>query len=149
MTIDLRPAAALPDEAGFPDQRQVVQRFGDLAPDGATSTVALSRMFEQSLVGLRFARFDGRVAGGGFGPYRFLFVSRRVERWRAFGEIGEAVRIGTGIRAIGRSSYTYGCALRTGPVRRRTVSGDSGRHRPSRCAPRRRARGRGTVAADA
>ncbi|MFE7114214.1 hypothetical protein ACFU99_02170 [Streptomyces sp. NPDC057654] len=108
MTIDLQPAAAPPAEADFPDRRQVMRRFGDLAPDGATSMVALSRMFEHPLAGLRFARFDKLVAEGGFGPFRFLFVGQRVERRTAFGENGETVRIGTGIRAIGRSSYAYG-----------------------------------------
>ncbi len=108
LTIDLQPAPALPAEAAYPDHRQMVQRFGDLAPDGTTSTVALARMFEHPLAGLRFARFDKLVAEGGFGPYRFLFVGQRVERRTAFGEHGQTVRIGTGIHAIGRSSYTYG-----------------------------------------
>ncbi|MET8454719.1 hypothetical protein ABZV46_47730, partial [Streptomyces sp. NPDC005209] len=31
-----------------------------------------------------------------------------VERRTAFGKVGATVRIGTGVRAIGRSSYTYG-----------------------------------------
>ncbi|MEV0282133.1 hypothetical protein AB0I22_37970 [Streptomyces sp. NPDC050610] len=114
LTIDLQPAAVLPAEADFPDHRQVVQRFGDLAPDGTTSTVALSRMFEHPLVGLRFARFDKLVAEGGFGPFRFLFVGQRVERRAAFGQNGGTVRIGTGIRAIGRSSYTYGQGMFAG-----------------------------------
>ncbi|MFE6049988.1 hypothetical protein ACFQ6N_04490 [Kitasatospora sp. NPDC056446] len=107
MTIDRQSAAAFPAEDDFPDHRQVAQRFDDLAPDGTTSTVALSRLFEQPLVGLRFARFHKLVAEGGFGPFRFLFVGQRVERRTAFGGTGETVRIGTGMRAIGRSSYTY------------------------------------------
>lgn len=107
LTIDEQSAALLA-EADFPDRQQVVQRFGDLAPDGTTSTVALSRLFEHPRVGLRFSRFDKLAADGGFGPFHILFVGQRVERQTAFGKVGATVRIGTGIRAIGRSSYTYG-----------------------------------------
>ncbi|MEU1305204.1 MULTISPECIES: hypothetical protein [Streptomyces] len=108
MTIDEQSNAALLAEDDFPDHQQVVQRFGDLAPDGTTSTVALSRLFEHPRVGLRFPRFDKLTADGGFKPYRILLVGQRVERQTAFGKVGATVRIGTGIRAIGRSSYTYG-----------------------------------------
>ncbi|WP_199193125.1 hypothetical protein [Amycolatopsis sp. BJA-103] len=101
MTIDGQPSA-------FPDHRQVVQRFGDLAPDGTTSTVALARLFEYPRVLLRFSRFEKLVADGGFGPFHILFVGQRVERRAAFGATGATVRIGTGIRTIGRTSYTYG-----------------------------------------
>lgn len=95
-------------EDAFPDHQQVVQRFGDLAPDGTTSTVALSRLFEHPRVGLRFPRFDRLRAEGGFKPYQILFVGQHVERRTAFGRVGATVRVGTGVRAIGRSSYTYG-----------------------------------------
>ncbi|EXU62848.1 thioesterase [Streptomyces sp. PRh5] len=108
MTIDEQSNAALLAEDDFPDHQEVVQRFGDLAPDGTTSTVALSRLFEYPRVGLRFSRFDKLTADGGFKPYQILFVGQRVERQTASGKVGATVRVGTGIRAIGRSSYTYG-----------------------------------------
>ncbi|WP_020666559.1 acyl-ACP thioesterase domain-containing protein [Amycolatopsis nigrescens] len=108
MTSDEQSNAVLMAEDDFPDRQQVVQRFGDLAPDGTTSTVALSRLFEHPRVGLRFSRFDKLTADDGFKPYQILFVGQRVERQTAFGKVGATVRIGTGIRAIGRSSYTYG-----------------------------------------
>ncbi|WP_406307108.1 hypothetical protein OHA61_38880 [Streptomyces sp. NBC_00885] len=108
MTVDERSNAALLAEDEFPDHQQVVQRFGDLAPGGTTSTMALSRLFEHPRVGLRFSRFDKLTADGGFKPYQIPFVGQRVERQTAFGKVGATVRIGTGIRAIGRSSYTYG-----------------------------------------
>ncbi|MFE5924157.1 hypothetical protein [Streptomyces sp. NPDC056468] len=108
MTIDEQSNAALLAEDDFPDHQQVAQRFGDLAPDGTTSTVALSRLFEHPRVGLRFSRFDKLTADGAFKPYQILFVGQRVERQTAFGKVGATVRIGTGIRAIGGSSYTYG-----------------------------------------
>ncbi|GAA1949211.1 hypothetical protein [Amycolatopsis minnesotensis] len=100
MTID--------EQVVFPDHQQMRQRFGDLAPDGTTSTVALARLFEHPRIGLRFPRFDKLLADGGFGPFHILFVGQRVERRTAFGKVGETIRIGTGIRAAGRSSYTYG-----------------------------------------
>ncbi|MFJ8792241.1 hypothetical protein [Streptomyces sp. NPDC102462] len=62
MTIGEQSNAALLAEDDFPDHQQVVQRFGDLAPDGTTSTVALSRLFEHPRVGLRFSRFDKLTA---------------------------------------------------------------------------------------
>ncbi|MFJ8795152.1 hypothetical protein [Streptomyces sp. NPDC102462] len=108
MTIDEQSATAVPAEHDFPDHRQVEQRFGDLAPDGTTSTQALTRLFEHPRVGLRFPRFDRLVAEGGFGPFRILLVGQGVERWTSFGTFGATIRIGTGIRAIGRTSYTYG-----------------------------------------
>lgn len=108
MTIDEQSDAALPAEDDFPDHQQVVQRFGDLAPDGTTSTVALSRLFEHPRIGLRFPRFDKLAADGGVKPHRILFVGQHVERLTAFGKVGATVRIGTGNRAIGRSSFTYG-----------------------------------------
>ncbi|GAA0635864.1 hypothetical protein GCM10010174_66940 [Kutzneria viridogrisea] len=108
MTIDEQSAAAPLAEADFPHHQQVVQRFGDLAPDGTTSTVALSRLFEHPRVGLRFSRFDKLAADGGFGPFHILFVGQCVERHTAFGKFGGTIRIGTGIQAVGRSSYTYG-----------------------------------------
>ncbi|MBM6403810.1 hypothetical protein JQN72_06085 [Phycicoccus sp. CSK15P-2] len=108
MTTDAPPDSALLTEEDFPDRQDVVQRFGDLAPDGTTSTVALSRLFEHPRVGLRFPRFACLVADGGFGSYQILFVGQRVERHAAFGRVGAEVRVGTGIRAVGRSSYTYG-----------------------------------------
>jgi acyl-CoA thioester hydrolase len=103
-----------PAEDDFPDRRQVVERFGDLAPDGTTSTVALARLFEHPRVGLRFPRFDKLTADGGFGPFHILFAGQRVERRTAFGEFGATLRIGTGIRAVGRSSYTYGQGMFAG-----------------------------------
>ncbi len=103
------PSHAAPlTEDTFPHHQQVVQRFGDLAPDGTISTVALSRLFEHPRVGLRLPRFGKLTAGGGFTPYQILFVSQRVERLTAFGRVGSTVRVGTGVRATGRSSYTYG-----------------------------------------
>ncbi|MFD9891423.1 hypothetical protein ACFWY9_18950 [Amycolatopsis sp. NPDC059027] len=114
LTLDEQSAAAFPAEADFPDRREVVQRFGDLAPDGTTSTVALSRLFEHPRVGLRFSRFDKLAAEGGFGPFHILFVGQCVERRTAFGGTGETIRIGTGVRAIGRSSYTYGQGMFAG-----------------------------------
>ncbi|MFE2871160.1 hypothetical protein [Embleya sp. NPDC059259] len=107
MIID-EHSAALMAEADFPDRRQVTQRFGDLAPDGTTSTVALARLFEHPRIGLRFPRFDKLLADGGFGPFRILLVGQDVERWTPFGTFDATIRIGTGIRAIGRTSYAYG-----------------------------------------
>ncbi|MGA5504983.1 hypothetical protein [Streptomyces umbrinus] len=84
------------------------QRFGDLAPDGTTSTPALTRLFEHPRVSLRLRRFERLVAEGGFRPFHILLVGQGVERCTPFGSVGATLRIGTGVRSIGRTSFTYG-----------------------------------------
>jgi acyl-CoA thioester hydrolase len=83
-------------------------RLGDLGLDGRASTVALARWLEDARFRLRFARFDRRVAAGGFGPYRILLVSQHVERHVPVGWTDAPVRVRTGIRRIGRTSFTFG-----------------------------------------
>ncbi|WP_051791609.1 acyl-ACP thioesterase domain-containing protein [Amycolatopsis jejuensis] len=98
---------------GFPARHRVEQRFGDLAPDGTTSTLALVRLFEHPRVRLQFPRFEQLVADGGFGPFHILLAGQSVERRTPFGAAGATVEIGTGIQAIGRTSYTYRQAMAT------------------------------------
>ncbi|MFE7441221.1 hypothetical protein ACFU7X_12240 [Streptomyces chartreusis] len=107
MTTDEQSATGAPVEHDFPDHQQVELRFGDLAPDGTTSTSGLTRLFEHPRIGLRFPRFEQLVAEGGFGPFHILLVGQGVERWAPFGTFGATIRIGTGIQAVGRTSYTY------------------------------------------
>ncbi|MFD2474127.1 acyl-CoA thioesterase [Amycolatopsis silviterrae] len=92
----------------FPAHCPVAQRFGDLAPDGTTSTPALARLFEHARIALRFPRFDRLTADGKFGPFQILLVAQSVTRQAPFGSFGSTVHVGTGIRTIGRTSYTYG-----------------------------------------
>jgi len=108
LSTDEESATTVPAEHDFPHQQQVEQRFGDLAPDGTTSAPALTRLFEHPRIGLRLRRFERLVAEGGFGPFRILLVGQGVERRTPFGGFGTTLRIGTGIRSVGQTSYTYG-----------------------------------------
>ncbi|MEJ2870520.1 hypothetical protein WCD74_22320 [Actinomycetospora sp. OC33-EN08] len=97
--------------SAFPDVRHLGLRHSDLGPRGAMSTSALARLFEHPRVMLPLPRFERLAASGQFGRFRILLVGQRVERHVDSGGPDAQVQIGTGIRRIGTSSFTYGQAL--------------------------------------
>lgn len=94
-------------EPDHPILLDVSPRYADLGPDGLVSTFALVRWFEDVRVGLALPRFARMVADGDHGPYRWLLASMDVERRAPIPWTGK-LRVGAGIRRIGRSSFTHG-----------------------------------------
>ncbi|WP_285647948.1 hypothetical protein [Actinomycetospora sp. NBRC 106375] len=100
-------AAGLTDPAVFPVLHPVVPRYADLGGDGRVTTVALSRWFEEARVAAALPRFRRLVSDGGFAPFRVLLAAQRLRLLAPLTHGGE-YRVGTGVRRIGGSSYSYG-----------------------------------------
>ncbi|MFC9433799.1 hypothetical protein [Nocardia sp. NPDC057030] len=92
---------------GFPVQCDIRVRQGDLGRDGAASTVGMARWLEDARIRVRMSRFERLVDAGGFGAYQIIFVSQQIERLAPVHGTHAEVQVHTGIRRIGRSSFTY------------------------------------------
>jgi len=90
-----------------PIETDVRVRQADLGRDGSASVVAMARWLEDARLRLRLQRFERLVGQGGFPRFQILFVGQRVERLARAGRAGAVVQVQTGIRRIGRSSFTY------------------------------------------
>ncbi|MDD7964490.1 acyl-CoA thioesterase [Actinomycetospora lemnae] len=98
---------ALTDAAAFPVLRTVAPRYADLGGDGRVTTVALGRWFEEARVAAGLPRFRRLVEDGGFSSFRILLAAQRIRRLAPVTP-GLDHRIGSGVRRIGRSSYSWG-----------------------------------------
>jgi acyl-CoA thioester hydrolase len=98
---------ALTDPAAFPVLRPIAPRYADLGGDGRVSTVAVARWFEEARVVTELPRFRRLIEDGGFAPFRILLAAQRL---RVLAPIthGTVYTVGTGVRRIGGSSYSYG-----------------------------------------
>jgi len=97
----------LTDPAAFPVSRPLTPRYADLGGDGRVTTVALGRWFEEARVAAELPRFRRLAEGGGSGPFRILLAAQRIRRLAPL-TLGTEYRVGTGVRRIGGSSFSYG-----------------------------------------
>ncbi|MFI6169155.1 hypothetical protein ACIBCN_20415 [Nocardia sp. NPDC051052] len=101
----------------FPVQCDIRIRQGDLGRDGAASTVGVARWLEDARIRVRTPRFERLVGAGGFGPHQIILVSQSAERLATVYRTDAEVQVHTGIRRIGRSSFTYEQAVFAGGER--------------------------------
>jgi acyl-CoA thioester hydrolase len=97
----------LTDPTAYPVLAPFRPRYADLGGDGAVTTVALGRWFEEARVSVALPRFRRLVQDGGFGVFRVLLAVQRIRTLAPITLDGD-YRIGTGVRRIGGSSYSYG-----------------------------------------
>lgn len=83
-------------------------RQADLGRDGSASTIGMARRLEDARIRLPLHRFERLIAEDGFGPFRILLVGQRVSRLAPVGPVGTRVQVHTGVRRVGRSSFTFG-----------------------------------------
>ncbi|MFI9503785.1 hypothetical protein [Nocardia sp. NPDC052566] len=100
--------------ASFPAQCDIRVRHGDLGRDGTVSTIGMARWLEDARIRLRMPRFERHAGDGEFGPHQIIFVSQSVERLARVDHTAADVQVHTGIRRIGRSSFTYEQAVFAG-----------------------------------
>ncbi|MFE5124375.1 hypothetical protein [Streptomyces sp. NPDC056669] len=112
-----------PDDQNFGVQVDVRVRQADLGQDGWASTIGMARWLEDARIRLRLRRFEGLIGTGGFGPYQILLVGQRVNRLAQAGPTGTRVQVHTGVRRVGRSSFTFEQAIMVGG--KRVGSGDA------------------------
>ncbi|WP_431955771.1 hypothetical protein [Nocardia lijiangensis] len=98
----------------FPAQCDISVRQGDLGRNGAVSTIGVARWLEDARTRMRLPQFERAAGAGEFGPYQIIFVSQRVERLAYVYRTDADVQVHTGIRRIGRSSFTYEQAVFAG-----------------------------------
>jgi acyl-CoA thioester hydrolase len=97
----------LTDPAAFPVSRPLTPRYADLGGDGRVTTVALGRWFEEARVGAELPRSRRLAGSGGSAPFRILLAAQRIRRLAPLSH-GTEYRVGTGVRRIGGSSFSYG-----------------------------------------
>ena len=101
-----KPARALPRLEDFPGQTSDIIRFGDLDPQGHVNNTVFATFFETGRV--MFLREPGNALRNALYPDDATSVLARLDinflremHWPG------TVEIGTGIAAIGRSSFTF------------------------------------------
>ncbi|MFE3579779.1 acyl-CoA thioesterase family protein [Streptomyces vinaceus] len=98
-------------------QVDVPVRQADLGRDGSASTIGMARRLEDARIRLRLRCFERLVGEGRFGPFRILFVGQRLSRLAPAGPAGTRVQVHTGVRRVGRSSFTFGQEVMVGDER--------------------------------
>ncbi|MEU8718471.1 hypothetical protein [Streptomyces sp. NPDC048663] len=93
-------------------QMDVRVRQADLGRDGSASTSGMARWLEDARIRLRLHRFERLIGRGGFGPFHILLVGQRVNRLAPVGPAGTRVQVHTGVRRVGRSSFTFEQVIR-------------------------------------
>lgn len=101
----------------FPAQCDIRVRQGDLGRNDSVSTIGMARWLEDARIRVRLPQFERLVRARGFGPYQIVFVSQSVERLAATHRTDTDIRVHTGIRRIGRSSFTFEQAVFVGSER--------------------------------
>ncbi|GAB2661302.1 hypothetical protein GCM10027271_20090 [Saccharopolyspora gloriosae] len=94
-------------EQPMPARTMVAVRQADLGRDGRISTLGVARWLEDARLRVPMPRFERLVSSGEMEPFRILLVGQRVERSDPRGRPGDEVEVTTGIRRVGRSSFTY------------------------------------------
>ena len=102
----------LTDPSAFPVLRPIAPRYADLGGDGRVTTVALGRWFEEARIAAALPRFRRLVEDGG-GSFRILLAAQRIHALAPMPLDGD-YRVGTGVRRIGGSSYSYGHGVFSG-----------------------------------
>lgn len=97
----------------FPDLVDVTARYADLGPDGGVTTAALARWFEDTRISGIAGPYSRLVEDGGYGDLRILLATLEVERLAPV-RLSHGVRVGIGVRRIGRTSFTYGYGVLSG-----------------------------------
>ncbi|WP_433201084.1 cytochrome P450 [Nocardia sp. CA-107356] len=100
--------------SAFPAQCDIRVRQGDLGRNGAVSTIGIARWLEDARIRVKLPRFERLAGAGEFGPHQIILVSQRVERLACVFHTDADVQVHTGIRHIGRSSFTYEQAVFAG-----------------------------------
>ncbi|MEU7045177.1 hypothetical protein AB0A77_29550 [Streptomyces varsoviensis] len=77
----------------------------------------MARRLEDARIRLRLRRFERLVGTGGLGPFQILLVGQGVDRLAPAGPTGTHVRVHTGIRRVGRSSFTFEQVIAAGGER--------------------------------
>lgn len=77
----------------------------------------MARWLEDARIRVKLPRFERLVGGGEFGAHRIILVGLSVERLAAVYRDDADVQVCTGIRRIGRSSFTYEQAVFAGGER--------------------------------
>lgn len=101
----------------FPSQCDIRVRQGDLGRNGAVSTIGMARWLEDARIRVKMPQFERLVGAGEFGPHQIIFVSQSVERLAPVYRTDADVQVHTGIRHIGRTSFTYQQAIFAGGKR--------------------------------
>ncbi|RDI68337.1 hypothetical protein [Nocardia pseudobrasiliensis] len=101
----------------FPRHCDIRVRQGDLGRADAVSTIGIARWLEDARIHVRMPRFEQLGAHGEFGSHRIIFVSQWVERSARVHRTDADIQVHTGIRRIGRSSFTYEQAVFAGDER--------------------------------
>ncbi|MDD7937337.1 thioesterase [Actinomycetospora lutea] len=99
----------LTDPSAFPVRRPMAPRYADLGGDGRVTTVALGRWFEEARIGAALPRFRRRARDGGSARagFRVLLAAQRLRVLAPLPFDGDYT-VGTGVRRIGGSSYSWG-----------------------------------------
>ncbi|MEU9407485.1 hypothetical protein AB0E08_17650 [Streptomyces sp. NPDC048281] len=102
------------NDSAFPIQADIRVRQADLGLEGSVNTIGMARWLEDARLRARLPRFERLVSAGEFGPFRIILVSQGVERLASVSRTDADIRVHTGIRRIGRSSFTYEHAVSVG-----------------------------------
>ncbi|MFD6161618.1 hypothetical protein ACFWF7_01945 [Nocardia sp. NPDC060256] len=92
---------------GFPAQCVIRARQADLGRNGSVSTIGMARWLEDARIRLKMPQFERLVDVGGFGSHQIIFVGQSVEKLAPAYLTDADAQVHTGIRRIGRSSFTY------------------------------------------
>ncbi|WP_328437071.1 hypothetical protein OHA71_07190 [Streptomyces sp. NBC_00444] len=93
--------------SAFPKQSDIRVRQADLGRDGTVSTIGMARWLEDARLRVRLPRFEQLVGAGGFTPFHVLLVSQSVERLAPVIRVDRDIQVRTGVRRVGRSSFTF------------------------------------------
>ncbi|MFI1918333.1 hypothetical protein [Nocardia sp. NPDC020380] len=101
----------------FPVQCDIRVRQGDLGRDDVVSAIGMARWLEDARIRVKMPQFERLVGAGEFGSHQIIFVSQSVERLAQVYRDDPDIQVCTGIRRIGRSSFTYEQAVFAGSER--------------------------------
>ncbi|MGA5507037.1 hypothetical protein [Streptomyces umbrinus] len=91
----------------FPAQTDIRVRQADLGRDGSVSTIGMARWLEDARIRVQMPRFKRIVNSGNFVPFSIFLASQNVQRLESVSRTELDIQVHTGIRRIGRTSFTY------------------------------------------
>jgi acyl-CoA thioester hydrolase len=101
----------------FPVQSDIRVRQGDLGRNGSVSTIGMARWLEDARLRVELPRFERLVRAGKVDPFQIVLVSQSVERLAPAHRTDTDIQVHTGVRRIGRSSFTFEHAVAVGSKR--------------------------------